>query len=66
MASRAAQAATLKAEKAGDDTVDLAAAKNKGTSTEPSPEEPTDPDNTPTSGSDWGMRSGSVSEKVVS
>ena len=52
MASRAAQVATLKAEKAGDDTVDLAAAKNKGTSTEPAPEEPTDPDNTPTGGSD--------------
>ena len=33
--SRLAQAATLKAEKAGEDTVDLAAAKNKGTSTEP-------------------------------
>ena len=52
VASRFAQAATLKAEKAGDDTVDLAAAKNKGTSTEPAPEEPTDPDNTPTGGSD--------------
>ena len=52
VASRAAQAATLKAEKVGDDTVDLAAAKNKGTSTEPAPEEPTDPDNTPTGGSD--------------
>lgn len=50
VASRAAQAATLKAEKAGDDTVDLAAAKNKGTSTVPTPEEPTDPDNTPTGG----------------
>ena len=35
VASRTAQAATLKAEKAGEDTVDLAAAKNKGTSTEP-------------------------------
>lgn len=52
VASRAAQAATLKAEKVGDDMVDLAAAKNKGTSTEPAPEEPTDPDNTPTGGSD--------------
>ena len=52
VASRAAQAATLKAEKAGDDMVDLAAAKNKVTSTEPAPEEPTDPDNTPTGGSD--------------
>lgn len=41
--SRLAQAATLKAEKAGEDTVDLAAAKNKGTSPDPMPEEPTDP-----------------------
>lgn len=31
VASRAAQEATLKAEKAGEDTVDLAALKNKGT-----------------------------------
>lgn len=53
--SRAAQSATLKAEKAGDDTVDLAAAKNKGTSSTPMPEEPTDPDNnTPTGGNDSG------------
>ena len=50
VASRAAQAATLKAEKAGDDTVDLAAAKNKGTSSSPSTEEPTDPDNPPGGG----------------
>ena len=41
--SRLAQAATLKAEKAGEDTVDLAAAKNKGISPDPMPEEPTDP-----------------------
>ena len=41
--SRLAQAATLKAEKAGEDTVDLAAAKSKGTSPDPMPEEPTDP-----------------------
>ena len=33
VASRTAQAATLKAEKAGESTVDLAAAKNKGTLT---------------------------------
>ena len=52
VASRTTQAASLKAEKKGEDTVDLAAAKNKGTSTEPAPEEPTDPDNTPTGGSD--------------
>ena len=47
VASRIAQAATLKAEKKMLDTVDLAAAKNKGTSSEPTPEEPTDPDDTP-------------------
>ena len=52
VASRTTQAASLKAEKKGENTVDLAAAKNKGTSTEPAPEEPTDPDNTPTGGSD--------------
>ena len=46
VASRIAQAAVLKAEKSGDGTVDLAAAKNKGTSAEPMPDEPTDPDNT--------------------
>ena len=34
VAGRAAQVATLKAEKAGDDMVDLAAAKNKGTSSD--------------------------------
>ena len=43
--SRAAQAATLKAEKAGDDTVDLAAAKKKGTGSTNEPADPTDPDN---------------------
>ena len=43
--SRLAQAATLKAEKAGDDTVDLAAAKNKGNGSTTEPTEPTDPDN---------------------
>ena len=41
VASRTAQAATLKAEKAGETTVDLAAAKNKVTD----PAVPTDPDN---------------------
>ena len=51
VASRTTQAASLKAEKKGEDTVDLAAAKNKGTSsTEPSPEEPTNPDDTPSGG----------------
>ena len=50
VASRIAQAATLKAEKKMLDTVDLAAAKNKGTSSEPAPEEPTDPDDTPSGG----------------
>ena len=44
VASRFAQAATLKAEKAGETTVDLTAAKNKVT--EPTdPADPTDPDN---------------------
>ena len=43
--SRVAQAATLKAEKAGDDTVDLAAAKKKGTGSTNEPADPTDPDN---------------------
>ena len=44
VASRSAQAATLKAEKAGETTVDLTAARNKVTG--PSdPADPTDPDN---------------------
>ena len=44
VASRSAQAATLKAEKAGETTVDLTAANNKVTGpTDPS--DPTDPDN---------------------
>ena len=47
VASRTAQAATLKAEKAGETTVDLAAAKNKVTGpTDPAdPTDPTNPDN---------------------
>ena len=47
VASRTAQAATLKAEKAGETTVDLAAAKNKVTEpTDPAdPTDPTNPDN---------------------
>ena len=44
VASRTAQAATLKAEKAGETTVDLAAAKNKVTGPT-DPADPTDPDN---------------------
>ena len=43
VASRFAQAATLKAEKAGETTVDLAAAKNKVTGPT-DPADPTDPD----------------------
>ena len=43
VASRSAQAATLKAEKAGETTVDLAAAKNKVTGPT-DPADPTDPD----------------------
>ena len=63
VASRVAQAATVKAEKMGSDTVDLAAAKNKGNtpSTDPStdPSDPgtgSDPDN---GGSSSGGESGS-------
>ena len=41
--SRVAQAATLKAEKAGETTVDLAAAKSKGNGSTEEPTEPTDP-----------------------
>ena len=49
VSSRVAQAATLKAERAGETTVDLAAAKNKGEgSSTPNPvdldKDPTDPD----------------------
>ena len=44
VASRSAQAAPLKAEKAGETTVDLAAAKNKVTGPT-DPADPTDPDN---------------------
>ena len=47
VASRTTQAASLKAEKKGEAIVDIAAAKNKGAATDPAPEEPTDPDNTP-------------------
>ena len=49
--SRVAQAATLKAEKAGEGTVDLAAAKKKGSSTDTSTEAPSGgSDNTPSGG----------------
>ena len=43
--SRVAQAATLKAEKMMLDTVDLAAAKKKGSGSTTEPTEPTEPDN---------------------
>lgn len=59
VASRITQAASLKAEKAGEDTVDLAAAKNKGNgSTDPNPSDPgsgednTDPGTDPGTGGD--------------
>ena len=57
VASRVAQAATVKAEKMGSDTVDLAAAKNKAntpsTPTDPSdPGNGTDPDNSGGAGGD--------------
>ena len=43
VASRIVQKASYMAEKKGEATVDIAAAKNKGTSSDPMPEEPTDP-----------------------
>ena len=43
VASRVAQSATLKAEKKGDNTVDLAAAKNKGNGSSNNPSNPSDP-----------------------
>ena len=43
VASRVAQSATLKAEKKGDNTVDLAAAKNKGNGSSTNPSDPSDP-----------------------
>ena len=43
VASRVAQSATLKAEKKGDNTVDLAAAKNKGNGSSTNPSNPSDP-----------------------
>ena len=57
VASRVAQAATVKAEKMGSDTVDLAAAKNKANtpSTPTAPSDPgtgTDPDNSGGAGGD--------------
>lgn len=50
VASRAVQNASIKALKEGADVVDLVALRNS--SSNPAPEEPTDPDNTPTGGSD--------------
>ena len=43
VASRTTQAASLKAEKKGEDTVDLVAAKNKGTGSSTDPTDPNDP-----------------------
>ena len=62
VASRVAQSATLKAEKKGDNTVDLAAAKNKGNGSSTNPSDPsdpgtdpgTDPGNDPGTGGDGG------------
>ena len=51
VASRFAQAATLKAEKAGETTVDLAAAKSKGNGSTEEPTEPTDPSDPDNGGS---------------
>ena len=50
VASRVAQSATLKAEKKGDDTVDLAAAKNKGNGSSTDPTDPTNPGTDPDNG----------------
>lgn len=50
VASRAVQNASIKALKEGADIVDLAALRSS--SSNPSPEEPTDPDNNPGGGSD--------------
>ena len=52
VASRSAQAATLKAEKKGEETVDLAAAKNKGNGSTEEPTEPTDPSDPGNGGED--------------
>ena len=43
VASRTTQAASLKAEKKGEETVDLAAAKNKANGSSTDPADPTDP-----------------------
>lgn len=47
VASRAVQAASIKALKEGADIVDLAALRKGSSATDNTPEEPTDPDNTP-------------------
>lgn len=58
VASRTAQAATLKAEKAGETTVDLAAAKNKGTDSSTDPTDPNDPNDPSDSPVDPGTSDG--------
>ena len=52
VASRTTQAASLKAEKKGEETVDLAAAKNKGNGSTEEPTEPTDPSDPGNGGED--------------
>ena len=52
--SRAVQAASIKALKEGADVVNLAALRNGSTTSVPAPEEPTNPDNTPTGGGNTG------------
>ena len=54
VASRVAQSATLKAEKKGDNTVDLAAAKNKGNGSSTNPSNPSDPSDPSDPGTDPG------------
>ena len=52
VASRTTQAASLKAEKKGEETVDLAAAKNKANGSSTDPTEPTDPSDPGNGGED--------------
>ena len=66
VASRTTQAASLKAEKKGEDTVDLAAAKSKGNGTTTDPTDPSDPDNGDTTDPDpSGGESGNGEDEPV-
>ena len=61
VASRTTQAASLKAEKKGEDTVDLAAAKSKGNGSTSEPTDPTDPTDPDNGGGTGGSTGGSDS-----